>query len=66
MANIITKKTGKSSDRKELQEACNQFYTRIPHYFGMKVPPMIRYYLLAYNIYFSPFIIIDTIHMLYS
>lgn len=41
IANIIND-TGKSEKkRKELMEACNQFYTRIPHYFGMKVPPMI-------------------------
>ncbi|XP_042856863.1 poly [ADP-ribose] polymerase 2-like isoform X2 [Penaeus japonicus] len=26
----------------ELVNACNDFYTRIPHYFGMKVPPLIR------------------------
>ncbi|MCL4139141.1 UNVERIFIED_CONTAM: hypothetical protein GTU68_044869, partial [Idotea baltica] len=25
-----------------LLHACNTFYTRIPHYFGMRVPPMIR------------------------
>ncbi|KAK8726876.1 hypothetical protein OTU49_010108 [Cherax quadricarinatus] len=27
---------------KDLMQACNDFYTRIPHYFGMKVPPLIR------------------------
>ncbi|XP_071548286.1 poly [ADP-ribose] polymerase 2-like [Panulirus ornatus] len=26
----------------DLVQACNDFYTRIPHYFGMKVPPLIR------------------------
>ncbi|XP_068248872.1 poly [ADP-ribose] polymerase 2-like isoform X2 [Palaemon carinicauda] len=26
----------------DLVHACNAFYTRIPHYFGMKVPPLIR------------------------
>lgn len=26
----------------ELLEACNQFYTRIPHDFGLKTPPIIR------------------------
>ncbi|XP_077414565.1 poly [ADP-ribose] polymerase 2 isoform X2 [Vanacampus margaritifer] len=26
----------------ELVEACNQFYTRIPHDFGLKKPPLIR------------------------
>ncbi|XP_066963757.1 poly [ADP-ribose] polymerase 2-like isoform X2 [Macrobrachium rosenbergii] len=26
----------------ELVHACNAFYTRIPHYFGMKVPPLIK------------------------
>ncbi|XP_051943359.1 poly [ADP-ribose] polymerase 2 isoform X2 [Hippocampus zosterae] len=26
----------------ELVEACNQFYTRIPHDFGLKTPPLIR------------------------
>ncbi|XP_042234805.1 poly [ADP-ribose] polymerase 2-like [Homarus americanus] len=26
----------------ELVHACNDFYTRVPHYFGMKVPPLIR------------------------
>ncbi|XP_050688575.1 poly [ADP-ribose] polymerase 2-like isoform X2 [Eriocheir sinensis] len=27
---------------KDLLQACNDFYTRVPHYFGMKVPPLIR------------------------
>ncbi|XP_030631530.1 poly [ADP-ribose] polymerase 2 isoform X2 [Chanos chanos] len=27
---------------KELLEACNQFYTRIPHDFGLRTPPIIR------------------------
>ncbi|XP_061654501.1 poly [ADP-ribose] polymerase 2 isoform X2 [Phyllopteryx taeniolatus] len=27
---------------RELVEACNQFYTRIPHDFGLKTPPLIR------------------------
>ncbi|XP_056384554.1 poly [ADP-ribose] polymerase 2 isoform X3 [Hyla sarda] len=27
---------------KELLEACNEFYTRIPHDFGLKTPPLIR------------------------
>lgn len=31
----------KGSNR-ELLEACNQFYTRIPHDFGLKPPPIIR------------------------
>ncbi|KAK7085917.1 Poly [ADP-ribose] polymerase 2 [Halocaridina rubra] len=26
----------------QLVLACNDFYTRIPHYFGMKVPPLIK------------------------
>lgn len=33
------KKNGSSRD---LLEACNQFYTRIPHDFGLKTPPLIR------------------------
>ncbi|XP_061775538.1 poly [ADP-ribose] polymerase 2 isoform X2 [Nerophis ophidion] len=33
----------KHKDRaRELVEACNQFYTRIPHDFGLKTPPVIR------------------------
>ena len=28
--------------RQELLQACNDFYTRIPHEFGMRKPPMIR------------------------
>uniref|UniRef100_UPI0025AE271C poly [ADP-ribose] polymerase 2 n=1 Tax=Doryrhamphus excisus TaxID=161450 RepID=UPI0025AE271C len=27
---------------RDLVEACNQFYTRIPHDFGLKTPPLIR------------------------
>ncbi|XP_069616674.1 poly [ADP-ribose] polymerase 2 [Ranitomeya imitator] len=27
---------------RELLEACNEFYTRIPHDFGLKTPPLIR------------------------
>uniref|UniRef100_A0A8C9ZR94 Poly [ADP-ribose] polymerase n=1 Tax=Sander lucioperca TaxID=283035 RepID=A0A8C9ZR94_SANLU len=33
------KKKGSSRD---LLEACNQFYTRIPHDFGLRTPPIIR------------------------
>ncbi|KAK3890663.1 hypothetical protein Pcinc_005397 [Petrolisthes cinctipes] len=36
---LIQKGSYKSQD---LVQACNDFYTRIPHYFGMKVPPLIR------------------------
>ncbi|XP_075954152.1 poly [ADP-ribose] polymerase 2 [Anarhichas minor] len=32
----------KKSNSRELLEACNQFYTRIPHDFGMKTPPIIH------------------------
>lgn len=32
----------KKGSRRELLEACNQFYTRIPHDFGLKTPPMIQ------------------------
>ncbi|XP_032421927.1 poly [ADP-ribose] polymerase 2 [Xiphophorus hellerii] len=32
----------KKGSNKELLEACNQFYTRIPHDFGLKTPPVIR------------------------
>ncbi|XP_017327105.1 poly [ADP-ribose] polymerase 2 [Ictalurus punctatus] len=32
----------KKSNSKELLEACNQFYTRIPHDFGLRTPPIIR------------------------
>ncbi|TNN27673.1 Poly [ADP-ribose] polymerase 2 [Liparis tanakae] len=32
----------KKSNSRELLEACNQFYTRIPHDFGLKTPPVIR------------------------
>uniref|UniRef100_A0A8C4GG11 Poly [ADP-ribose] polymerase n=1 Tax=Dicentrarchus labrax TaxID=13489 RepID=A0A8C4GG11_DICLA len=32
----------KKGSSRELLEACNQFYTRIPHDFGLKTPPMIR------------------------
>lgn len=34
----LKKKKGSS---RELLEACNQFYTRIPHDFGLKTPPLI-------------------------
>ncbi|XP_074508142.1 poly [ADP-ribose] polymerase 2 [Sebastes fasciatus] len=32
----------KKGSNRELLEACNQFYTRIPHDFGLKSPPIIR------------------------
>ncbi|KAM9349501.1 poly [ADP-ribose] polymerase 2 [Symphorus nematophorus] len=32
----------KKGSNRELLEACNQFYTRIPHDFGLKTPPVIR------------------------
>ncbi|XP_036374761.1 poly [ADP-ribose] polymerase 2 isoform X2 [Megalops cyprinoides] len=32
----------KKLSSKELLEACNQFYTRIPHDFGLRTPPLIR------------------------
>ncbi|XP_026060896.1 poly [ADP-ribose] polymerase 2-like isoform X4 [Carassius auratus] len=32
----------KKRSNKELLEACNQFYTRIPHDFGLRTPPIIR------------------------
>nr|XP_055057622.1 poly [ADP-ribose] polymerase 2 isoform X2 [Misgurnus anguillicaudatus] len=32
----------KKGNNKELLEACNQFYTRIPHDFGLRTPPVIR------------------------
>uniref|UniRef100_A0A3B3S3W0 Poly [ADP-ribose] polymerase n=1 Tax=Paramormyrops kingsleyae TaxID=1676925 RepID=A0A3B3S3W0_9TELE len=32
----------KKGSSKELMEACNQFYTRIPHDFGLRTPPLIR------------------------
>uniref|UniRef100_A0A8C2K440 Poly [ADP-ribose] polymerase n=1 Tax=Cyprinus carpio TaxID=7962 RepID=A0A8C2K440_CYPCA len=32
----------KKRSNKELVEACNQFYTRIPHDFGLRTPPVIR------------------------
>ncbi|KAF3698666.1 Poly [ADP-ribose] polymerase 2 [Channa argus] len=32
----------KKGSNRELVEACNQFYTRIPHDFGLKTPPVIR------------------------
>ncbi|XP_066579043.1 poly [ADP-ribose] polymerase 2 [Amia ocellicauda] len=31
-----------TSSTRELLEACNQFYTRIPHDFGLRTPPLIR------------------------
>uniref|UniRef100_A0A2P2HY51 Poly [ADP-ribose] polymerase n=1 Tax=Hirondellea gigas TaxID=1518452 RepID=A0A2P2HY51_9CRUS len=41
ISNIVNQGSGKVDNRALLQ-ACNNFYTRVPHYFGMKVPPMIR------------------------
>ncbi|XP_018018963.1 poly [ADP-ribose] polymerase 2 isoform X2 [Hyalella azteca] len=41
ISNIVNVASGKI-DNKALLAACNAFYTRIPHYFGMKVPPLIR------------------------
>ncbi|MED6258162.1 Poly [ADP-ribose] polymerase 2, partial [Ataeniobius toweri] len=32
----------KKGSRRDLLEACNQFYTRIPHDFGLKTPPLIQ------------------------
>ncbi|XP_029309486.1 poly [ADP-ribose] polymerase 2 [Cottoperca gobio] len=32
----------KKGGNRELLEACNQFYTRIPHDFGLKTPPIIH------------------------
>ncbi|XP_067462608.1 poly [ADP-ribose] polymerase 2-like isoform X1 [Thunnus thynnus] len=32
----------KKGSNRELLEACNQFYTRIPHDFGLKTPPIIH------------------------
>lgn len=32
----------KKGGNRELLEACNQFYTRIPHDFGLRPPPIIR------------------------
>lgn len=32
----------KKGGNRELLDACNQFYTRIPHDFGLKPPPIIR------------------------
>ncbi|KAM7400173.1 hypothetical protein PAMA_004733 [Pampus argenteus] len=32
----------KKGSNRELLEACNQFYTRIPHDFGLKIPPIIH------------------------
>lgn len=32
----------KKGSNRDLLEACNQFYTRIPHDFGLKTPPIIR------------------------
>lgn len=31
----------RKGSRKDLLDACNQFYTRIPHDFGLKTPPLI-------------------------
>ncbi|KAF2349553.1 Poly(ADP-ribose) polymerase regulatory domain [Trinorchestia longiramus] len=41
ISNIVNVGSGKV-DNRALLTACNDFYTRIPHYFGMKVPPLIR------------------------
>ena len=38
IADVINKK----GPRNQLLDACNEFYTRIPHYFGMKVPPTLN------------------------
>ncbi|XP_062386566.1 poly [ADP-ribose] polymerase 2 [Sardina pilchardus] len=32
----------RKGSNKDLLEACNQFYTRIPHDFGLRTPPVIR------------------------
>ncbi|XP_026876693.2 poly [ADP-ribose] polymerase 2 [Electrophorus electricus] len=32
----------RKGSNKELLDACNQFYTRIPHDFGLRTPPVIR------------------------
>ncbi|XP_063074541.1 poly [ADP-ribose] polymerase 2 [Engraulis encrasicolus] len=32
----------KKGSNRDLLEACNQFYTRIPHDFGLRTPPVIR------------------------
>ncbi|XP_072544606.1 poly [ADP-ribose] polymerase 2 isoform X2 [Salminus brasiliensis] len=32
----------RKGSNKQLLEACNQFYTRIPHDFGLRTPPLIR------------------------
>ncbi|XP_059200112.1 poly [ADP-ribose] polymerase 2 [Centropristis striata] len=32
----------KKGSNRDLLEACNQFYTRIPHDFGLRTPPIIR------------------------
>ncbi|XP_051725974.1 poly [ADP-ribose] polymerase 2 [Ctenopharyngodon idella] len=32
----------RKNSNKQLLEACNQFYTRIPHDFGLRTPPIIR------------------------
>ncbi|XP_066537171.1 poly [ADP-ribose] polymerase 2 [Hoplias malabaricus] len=32
----------RKSNNKELLNACNEFYTRIPHDFGLRTPPLIR------------------------
>ncbi|XP_077088643.1 poly [ADP-ribose] polymerase 2 isoform X2 [Siphateles boraxobius] len=39
---IIEECLKKKKSNKELLDACNQFYTRIPHDFGLKTPPIIR------------------------
>ncbi|XP_056092321.1 poly [ADP-ribose] polymerase 2 isoform X2 [Rhinichthys klamathensis goyatoka] len=39
---IIEECLKRKKSNKELLDACNQFYTRIPHDFGLKTPPIIR------------------------
>ncbi|CAM4590044.1 unnamed protein product [Leuciscus chuanchicus] len=39
---IIEECLKRKKGSKELLDACNQFYTRIPHDFGLKTPPIIR------------------------
>ncbi|KAL3315024.1 Poly [ADP-ribose] polymerase 2 [Cichlidogyrus casuarinus] len=39
---VTENKTVSAATMKMLQEACSEFYTRIPHNFGMKLPPVIQ------------------------
>ena len=39
---IKPSKMGKDERQKKLEEACSKFYTKIPHDFGMKKPPLIQ------------------------